>query len=73
MKEFISQNGGIVPAIVLVAFAFNMALSGISKALESIKDKTESKADDKAFEIISKIVSVLQKIVDWGSANRSHL
>lgn len=72
MQEFMAQNGGVVGTVVMVAVLLNFILSGLSKAIEVIKDKTTTQADNKAFEIINKIAAVLQKVIDWTSANRSH-
>lgn len=72
MKEFLAQNGGVVGTVVLVAMVLNFVLSGISKGLEAIMDKTATQADNKAFAIVNKIAAVLQKIIDWTSANRAH-
>ena len=54
------------------ALALNLVLSGLSKALEVIKDKTESKFDDEIYAKLAKVTAILQKVIDWGSANRSH-
>jgi len=54
------------------ALALNLVLSGLSKALEVIKDKTESKVDDEIYAKLAKVMAILQKVIDWGSANRSH-
>jgi hypothetical protein len=72
MKEFVSQNGGLLGVVVLVAVVLNFVLSGISKALEMIADKTATQADNKALAIVNKLVLILQKVIDWGSGNRPH-
>lgn len=72
MKEFISQNGGLVGFIVMCAIALNVLLSGISKALEVIMDKTKTETDNKIHAGLTKVLAILQKIVDWGSGNRPH-
>lgn len=72
MKEFFSQNGGIVAVVSMIALMLNVFLSGLSKALEIIKDKTATEVDNKAYAFIQKIAVVLQKIVDWSSGNRQH-
>jgi hypothetical protein len=51
---------------------FNVALTGISKGLELIKDKTSNTADNKLYDIICKVTSVLQKIVDAAGFNPEH-
>lgn len=70
MSALIASNGGLVATIVLASIALNFVLSGIQKALEIIKDKTASKVDNVLYDFVTKAVTVLQKIVDWGSANR---
>lgn len=70
LSQFIAQNGGLVATILIVVVALNLLLSGISKALEVFKDKTATNIDNKIFDALAKVLSVLQKIVDWGSANR---
>lgn len=72
MKEFISQNGGVLSLVVMVAITLNFILSGISKGLEVFKDKTATELDNKVYAILNKVASVLQKIIDWSSGNRQH-
>lgn len=67
----IDQMQELMPIIIAGVIAFNLMLSGIHKGLEVLKDKTASKADDNAWEIIGKILSVLQKIVDFIGMNRA--
>lgn len=56
------NNMGMIAGIVV---GLNILLSGISKILEMIKDKTATQADNKAFDIINKIVHALAKVIDW--------
>ncbi len=72
MNAFLETNGGLVGSVIVVAMFFNFFLSGLSKALEVIKDKTENKVDDKIYLYVNKAAQIIQKIVDWASANRSH-
>lgn len=72
MKEFISSNGGLLAMIVMVAISLNLVLSGISHALEVFKDKTVTDTDNKVHAFIGKVLTVLQKVIDWGSGNRQH-
>ena len=58
--------------IVMWVIALNFLLSGIGKALDVVKDKTKGKADNKAADVVHKATNVLQKVVDFASANRSH-
>lgn len=68
IEQYITQFLVVVPYLL----ALNVFLSGLSKALEMIKDKTETKADDKLFALVDKAVGGLGKIVDLVSANRKH-
>ena len=72
MSEFLEQSGGLVATVVMVMVALNVFLMGIYKTLEVIKDKTAGNGDNKAYEAIGKIIAVLQKIIDFVSANRKH-
>lgn len=72
MFEQILANGQMIATVVMVLVCVNIALSAAKQILEKIKDKTASNADNKAYEIISKVSDVLAKVVDWFSANISH-
>lgn len=72
MKEFLEQNGGLLQALALVLIAVMSILSGLSKALEIIKDKTASNVDNKIYEWVNKAASALKVVVDWISGNRAH-
>lgn len=72
MNELIERSGGLVSFVVLVAMCLNIALSALSSILEKVKGLTESKLDDKAAEIVMTIINILQKLIDFASANRQH-
>lgn len=72
MKEFIAANGGVISSTILVMVSFNALLSGLKVALELIKDKTVSGADDKAFDFVSKMKEFLSKILDVVGYNPEH-
>lgn len=72
MKEFIASQGGLIATIVAVAVALNFVLSGVIKALEMFKDKTESKADDNLWAFLRKCADVVTKVIEWGTGNRPH-
>lgn len=61
---------GLVLKVILVLLIANAVLSGLSVALEKIKDLTKTEADNKAYAVISKIADVLKKVTDFVSANR---
>lgn len=68
MLDILNKASEILP-VLLVALG---VMSGIKLALEKIKDITASKTDDKLFELVSKVISVFQKIVDFLTANLPH-
>jgi len=61
------ENMGFEQIIFLV-LALNSLLSGLQKSLEFIKDKTETKADNQAYDIITKALNILSVIISWMSA-----
>lgn len=65
-------NQHIISVLIVFVVAFNLFLSGLSGALKLIKDKTVSTADDKALVIVDKIISILQKAIDWVGYNPAH-
>jgi hypothetical protein len=71
MKAFIDANGGILVTIGTVCVMLNMVLSGVAKALEVLKDSTQSQADDKAYTIVTRIISALQTVISWTSGGRA--
>lgn len=58
--------------ILMYVMALNLFLSGLAKALEVIKDKTASKADDKVWYWVDKLAGISKSIVDFLSANPKH-
>jgi hypothetical protein len=65
-------QSGFLGTVIMSAMALNFVLSGLSKALEVVKDKTENKTDDKIYLYVNKAALIVQKVVDWASANRQH-
>ncbi len=72
MKEFIASNGGMIATTILVMVTFNAFLSGLKAALELIKDKTVTDADNKAFDFVSSVKAALQKVLDVVGYNPEH-
>lgn len=68
MDQFLSW----LPTMLVWVVACNLALSGLKMGLEKIKDVTASQVDNKLYAAVSKVVAVLDKIVDWASANVDH-
>jgi len=58
--------------LVVVVLALNVFLTGVRKALEIIKDKTESDIDNKIYNILGKVTDVLLKIIDVIGSNPQH-
>jgi hypothetical protein len=70
MLDFL--NAELVGKVLLIMMIVMGCLSGMSLALEKIKDLTESDLDNKIYAVVSKIAGALQKVVDFISANRAH-
>lgn len=65
------QHLSIDQTLILV-MSLNMVLSSLHKSLEFIKDKTESKADDNLYAILTNILKVLGVVIEFLSANPNH-
>lgn len=52
--------------LLLILMGVNIVLSGLQFGLERIKDKTETKLDDKAHQAVSFVLTLL----NWVMANR---
>jgi len=74
MKEIVEivLEHGWIGSMVAVLVAFNLMLSGLSKLLDLVKDKTPTQIDNKLAAAVSKAVSFLQSAIDWLGANREH-
>lgn len=73
LKSFATSNGGLIATIVLVAVALNLLLSGLHDALGLIKDKTATTVDNKLFDWTGRVAGFLQKVIEYGSANRPNV
>ncbi len=51
--------------IIAIVAAANFALSGVHKALESLKNKFADKWPEKADGIVVRVLSFLQGLLDW--------
>lgn len=58
----VSMN--LIGMIALVVIALNAFLFGLYNTLAVIKDKTSSDVDNKAYDIIAKVLGFLQKIIE---------
>lgn len=71
--SLISKLLGFDHALVIVyVVSFNALLSGVYKSLSLIKDKTKTDIDNKAYDIIGKIISGLMKAIDYMGYNIEH-
>lgn len=66
--ELIAQNLDVV-GMVLAVLAL---MSGLSKFLEFIKDKTSTQADNKLYEYLNKGIAIVQKLLDLFMGNPKH-
>lgn len=71
-NEMVEKAGGIGPAIVLVSVCLNAGLSFVSVVLDKIKDLTPSDADNKAAVVVKSAIGMIQKLIDFLSANVAH-
>lgn len=62
MFEIISPE--LMGMIIAIVLALNAFLFGAYKALEYIKDKTVTNADNSAYDLIGKILGYIQKILE---------
>jgi hypothetical protein len=71
MQEIINK-WPIISQIVIYVMAFNAFMVGLKLALDKIKDSTASNWDNKASEVIGKIVDMINYLIDIISANPKH-
>lgn len=57
------------PVVLACVISINLLLSGAYAALGQIKDHTKTDLDNKAHGLLGKFVAVLQKILEFISAN----
>lgn len=69
IQELSNSSGGIVALALTFLLASNAFLSGLSKALELIKDKTKTDVDNKAHDFLVKVLSYVQMIIDFLKGN----
>ncbi len=72
MKELFANPGPALAMVLAIVVSFNIAMSGIKKALEAIVDKTATQVDNKALVIVNKVCSILAKIIDITGQNVEH-
>ena len=69
IQELSNSSGGIVALALTFLLASNAFLSGLSKALELIKDKTKTDVDNKAHDFLVNVLSYVQMIIDFLKGN----
>lgn len=65
MNELLDVSSGTLGLVITLVIAVNFVLSGLAKALEVVKDKTESQADNEAHAKLLKVIEVLTRVLDW--------
>lgn len=58
-----------VAMMLVYVIALNVALTGVKKALDKVKDKTQNDWDNKISDAIGKVLGLLSKILEFASAN----
>ena len=72
MKELLANPAESFALIISIVIAFNIALTGVKKALEYIADLTVTQIDNKALVIVNKVCEVLAKVIDLIGHNPKH-
>jgi predicted transcriptional regulator YheO len=72
MNEILAQHGDVIQIVAVTLICVNVALSALQKILGLIMDKTKTKADNKAYVVVTSVMAFLASAVDWASANRAH-
>jgi hypothetical protein len=73
VAKLLNSQEGILMIIVSVMIGTNILLTSLRKCLGWIKDKTETHADNKAYDLIVKVLSYSDKALEFMSANSTAL
>jgi uncharacterized membrane protein YbjE (DUF340 family) len=73
VAKALSSQEGLIYFVILVMIAVNVALTSAKKFLGWLHKKTESKLDDRAFEIVSQVLRGLSLGLEFISANSEAL
>jgi hypothetical protein len=73
VAKMLNNQAGILTLMITVIVGFNVCLTSLKKTLGWIKDKTETKADDRAYELIAKLLGWTDKALEFASANSQAL
>jgi hypothetical protein len=61
-----------LPGFMVYMVAGNLVLAGLKAGLAKVMDMTKTDVDNKLYAAINKITTVLDKIIDYMSANVAH-
>jgi hypothetical protein len=73
IKELLTSQEGLLVKIIAVMLAVNVFLTGLKKAIDFFKDKTETTFDNKVSEIIGTILGLLSKGIGLLTSNTAVL
>lgn len=62
----------MISQVLMYVVAFNLFLSGLKSAVDSIKDKTTSDIDDKASSFLGTAMTWIGKVLDMLGYNPKH-
>lgn len=66
MKDFITNNGGIIATLGLMVMCLNIGLTALKTILEKVA------AGSSELSLVTKACNVLSMIIDWLTANKEH-
>lgn len=72
MLEELMQKWPLISEVLMYVVAFNLGLSGLKAAVDSIKDKTANSVDNKVSDVIGKISYWVSKVIDMIGFNPKH-
>lgn len=68
----LEQIKNSIVIIVACAVLFNICMMILHGFLGVVKNYTATKADNKAWKIVGKLISAMQKAIDYSVANKAH-
>jgi len=72
MLEELMLKWPLISEVLMYVVAFNLGLSGLKAAVDSIKDKTSNSVDNKVSDVIGKISYWVSKVIDMIGFNPKH-
>jgi hypothetical protein len=72
MLEELMLKWPMISEVLMYVVAFNLLLSGVKAAVDSIKDKTANSVDNKVSEVIGKVSYWMSKVIDMIGFNTKH-